>query len=199
MKAAAPPSKSPKSYHHGDLKLALVQASATLIERHGVEQFTLAAAAKMANVSAAAPYRHFADKTELVAAVRHKAFEEFHVALRRAYDAGGSARDRLQQIGFAYVRFAFTHPARFRLMFDRGAEGDEKEAGSAGYTLLLETVRAVYPTASTQVVRDLATAYWSLVHGFALLHMGAAASGPAALRKAEQQLRRSLQVTLTTP
>ena len=60
-------------YHHGDLRNALIIAAAELIERDGTLEFSMAEAAARAGVSAAAPYRHFADKEELLRAVRELA------------------------------------------------------------------------------------------------------------------------------
>ena len=57
------------NYHHGDLRNALIIAAAELIERDGTLEFSMAEAAAKAGVSAAAPYRHFADKDELILAV----------------------------------------------------------------------------------------------------------------------------------
>ena len=62
------------NYHHGDLSNALIAAAAELIERDGTLDFTMAEAAAKAGVSAAAPYRHFANKEELLRAVRDLAF-----------------------------------------------------------------------------------------------------------------------------
>ena len=61
------------NYHHGDLRNALIVAAAELIERDGTLDFSMAEAAASAGVSAAAPYRHFADKEELLRAVRELA------------------------------------------------------------------------------------------------------------------------------
>ena len=61
------------SYHHGDLRNALIIAAAELIERDGTLEFSMAEAAARAGVSAAAPYRHFCDKEELLRAVRELA------------------------------------------------------------------------------------------------------------------------------
>ena len=73
-----------QSYHHGDLKRALTSAALSLVAEKGPKGFTLTEAARRAGVSAAAPYRHFADKAELLAAVAEQGFLALHVALGAA-------------------------------------------------------------------------------------------------------------------
>jgi len=75
-------SKTRCNYHHGDLRNALITAAAELIERDNTLDFTMAEAAAKAGVSAAAPYRHFANREELLRAVRDLAFLGLHRASR---------------------------------------------------------------------------------------------------------------------
>ena len=70
-----------ESYHHGDLKRALTSAALSLVAEKGPKGFTLTEAARRAGVSAAAPYRHFADKASLLAAVAEQGFLELHEAV----------------------------------------------------------------------------------------------------------------------
>ena len=72
-----------QSYHHGDLKRALTSAALSLVAEKGPKGFTLTEAARRAGVSAAAPYRHFADKAELLAAVAEQGFHALHGDLGR--------------------------------------------------------------------------------------------------------------------
>ncbi|HRM76468.1 MAG TPA: helix-turn-helix domain-containing protein, partial [Paracoccus sp. (in: a-proteobacteria)] len=74
------------SYHHGNLRQALVEATVRLIEENGPQAFTLAEAARLAGVSAAAPYRHFTGRDELLEEVARQGFEEFADRLEAAYD-----------------------------------------------------------------------------------------------------------------
>ena len=76
------------SYHHGNLRQALVEATVRLIEENGPQGFTLAEAARLAGVSAAAPYRHFTGRDELLEEVARQGFEEFADRLEAAYDDG---------------------------------------------------------------------------------------------------------------
>src|SRR5438105_5575011 len=79
---------SGRGYHHGNLKEALVRAALELIAEKGPSGFTFAEAARWAGVSAAAPYRHFRDRDELLANVAEQGFARFEAALAHAWDDG---------------------------------------------------------------------------------------------------------------
>jgi AcrR family transcriptional regulator len=116
--SARGPPVDPRSYHHGDLRRSLVAAATKLLDRHGPHGRDAAGAARQAGVSQAAPYRHFASKEALLAAIAAEAF----VALRKACVAAvqadpGDPVHRLEVVAVAYVRFAVEHPARYRLMW----------------------------------------------------------------------------------
>ena len=108
---------APRSYHHGNLRQTLIAATIELIALRGPESFTLREAARHAGVSPAAPYRHFADKTVLLAAVASEGFDRLAEAIEREVAAAGDdVLGRLQAEGLAYVDFALAHPAWFRTM-----------------------------------------------------------------------------------
>src|SRR5215210_7562872 len=81
MPRAPRPAKKPAQYHHGDLKAALVQHAVDILRREGIEALTLRGVARAAGVSQAAPYRHFADRRELVAAVAEDGFRQLQQAM----------------------------------------------------------------------------------------------------------------------
>src|ERR1700728_5351323 len=91
------PSRSPMarrdSYHHGDLKRALTRAALSLVAEKGPKGFTLTEAARRAGVSAAAPYRHFADKAHLLATVAEQGFVDLHSALTAGGDAASEPKE----------------------------------------------------------------------------------------------------------
>lgn len=129
---------------------------------------SLREAARRAGVSAMAPYRHFADKDALLAAVATIGFERLAIATRAA-DSAGEPRTALNAQGVAYVAFACANPALFRLMFGAGSPTKTDElarAGAAAFGVLAERVRAMTPEAEA---RDRALASWALVHGLAML------------------------------
>ena len=106
------------SYHHGDLKRALTSAALSLVAEKGPKGFTLTEAARRAGVSAAAPYRHFADKAELLATVAEQGFRELHADLTAAAaDVAAEPKARVIELGRGYVRWAVTHPDHYHVMF----------------------------------------------------------------------------------
>src|SRR5579885_1357404 len=103
--------QKPRAYHHGDLRHTLIQAGVELLAEEGAQELDLRKVARRAGVSHAAPYRHFADKQALIAAVTEEGFrllaEEIQVALREVSD---EPFEQLLGIARAYVHFAKAHP-----------------------------------------------------------------------------------------
>lgn len=157
------------SYHHGDLRGALVAAGLAVLEEGGdPSALSLREAARRAGVSAMAPYRHFADKDALLAAVAEIGFGRLRDALAEA-DRAPDAYEALIGQGVAYVGFACTNPALFRLMFGAaascGGESAAKPAGAA-YAVLAERVAAL---AAPDDAPEHALRCWAIVHGIAAL------------------------------
>jgi AcrR family transcriptional regulator len=167
------------TYHHGDLRRALIDAGRAVLAERGVDGLSLREVARRAHVSQAAPYHHFADKAELVTAVVEVGFADFTAALRAAAgEAGDSALARLMAMGLAYVRFALSQPAVFRLMFrpelrdvgSSSAAAAMQAAGLTSYDVFRDAVAAAIEEGSIQgTVDDVALAAWSIVHGLATI------------------------------
>ncbi len=161
------------AYHHGDLRGALVEAGlAILAEGADVASLTLREAARRAGVSAMAPYRHFADKTALLAAIATVGFERLANA-QRAAESAGTPVAALRAQGVAYVAFACANPGLFRLMFGAGTP-ERKDtlaaAGQASFDLLAARVASVWPSLPFGAdMGDRVLANWALVHGLAML------------------------------
>jgi AcrR family transcriptional regulator len=111
-----------RPYHHGDLSRALVEAARRLLESEGPNALSLRAVAREAGVSPAAPYHHFKDKGELLAAVAHEGWTMLDAAMTRAKAKAVSKREALTELGVAYVCFAREHPALYRVMYDTARE-----------------------------------------------------------------------------
>ena len=166
------------SYHHGDLKRALSSAALSLVAEKGPKGFTLTEAARRAGVSAAAPYRHFADKAALLATVAEQGFRDLHAELAAAADAAPDPKGRVVELGRAYVRWAVAHPDHYRVMF--GAELSKADhpglavAGEQAFGDLLDAVATCQAAGIVdgQDPRELAAPLWSLVHGVASLAIG---------------------------
>lgn len=178
MARAARPrtNRAGQPYHHGNLRRALIDAALTLVEREGIDALTLRAAARRAGVSQAAPYRHFADKEALLAAVAEEGFNAMVEAMRRLGDDADGPLARLRALGLAYVRFAVEHPSHFRVMFspvlaDRSRYPTLDQAADECFALLEDGIAACQGTGDVRAgdVRDLALAAWSSVHGLAAL------------------------------
>jgi AcrR family transcriptional regulator len=112
---------SKRGYHHGNLRQALVEAALELIAVNGPTGFTMAEAAKLAEVSAAAPYRHFTGRDELIAEVAAQGFDLFADLLDHAYGGGQpSSLAAFEAVGQAYLAFARRHPGYYIAMFESG-------------------------------------------------------------------------------
>jgi AcrR family transcriptional regulator len=189
------------SYHHGNLRQALLDAALELLAERGVDGFTLREVARRAGVSHAAPYHHFADRGELVRAVVAQCFELLGSRLSdAATEAGEDPMDRLGAMGHAYVEFALDHPERYRLMFrtelsQAGTSEEPTDADAAGGTAFGTLMSAVQDAADRGLLRDgtdaggAAITAWSGVHGLSsLLLEGALGIRPADQRERARQL-----------
>ena len=106
------------AYHHGNLRQVLLEAAISLIGEVGPKAFTLREVARRAGVSHNAPYRHFQDRDELLAAVRTQGYRELTETMLNACGPRATALQRLKKAGLAYVAFALRRPEHFRAMFD---------------------------------------------------------------------------------
>lgn len=107
-----------ENYHHDDLKSELIQKGLMLLDEEGYEKFSLRKVAKACNVSHAAPYRHFRNKDELIAAIGAEAMVKFSQCLLKAVDQyPDDPRSQLREMGCLYVRFFTENPEYLRLIF----------------------------------------------------------------------------------
>ncbi len=158
------------SYHHGDLRAALVSAALELLEEGGATEFSLRAAARRAGVAPSAPYRHYADRDALLSAVAAVGYRELAEHLATAHPSP-STPDDLAAVAVAYVRFALQRPALFRVMFGEPCDRDsgERVAATAAIAAYVGAiVERCFPAADPEA---LSTAIWALVHGLAFLHL----------------------------
>lgn len=160
---------APRStYHHGDLRAALLRAANELLEEGA--PFSLRAIARRAGVSPTAPYRHFADRGAVESALAVQGMHDLMTDLAEVGDVPRTPAD-LAEMGVAYVRFALRRPGLYRLMFDNECDDTNDARVQASSTLhdhLGAAMKGVLPQADSQV---LATAAWSMAHGLASLHL----------------------------
>jgi len=160
------------SYHHGDLRAALIEAGLKLVEERGANDVGLREAARAVGVSATAIYRHFPDKTAFVHALAEAGLERLAAAQIAASDAAGGGAAGFNATGRAYVRFALANPGLFRLIFS-SAKGDpmdwENAPDDAMRLLRDNAVRLVAKERGPEEARLFALHSWALVHGLAVL------------------------------
>lgn len=112
-----------RGYHHGNLRQALVESALALIAERGPQGFTLSEAAKAADVTPAAVYRHFTGRDELLAEVARQGFDIFAALLEYAFDEGRpTALAAFEATGRAYLAFARKYPGHYQAMFESGLQ-----------------------------------------------------------------------------
>ena len=139
------PSEGPAKggrYHHGDLKAALIDVAITLIAERGVREFSLAEASRRLGVTVAAPYRHFADRDDLIAAVGVRALDAFTAALASEGRDTDPPEQRLAALARAYVRFAAEQRPLFDTLFVAGIDKSRYPEFRRAFHALEETFRA---------------------------------------------------------
>ncbi|OWA10976.1 TetR family transcriptional regulator [Streptomyces sp. CS227] len=153
-----------RTYHHGDLRRAVLAAAEEVIRAEGPQALSLRDLARRAGVSHAAPAHHFKDRTGLLTAFAAEGWTLFAAALQAAPD--------LRERGVAYVRFAHEYPAHFQVMFQPALLRTEDPALRAATAAAGEALRAGVagaPGADATQPRLAGVAAWSLAHGFASL------------------------------
>jgi AcrR family transcriptional regulator len=159
----------PKSYHHGGLRQALVEAGRAILEEEGAAALTLRACARRAGVSHAAPQHHFATASDLLAEIAATGFEDFVAAIAGGAAASQRSADKLKAMGRAYVAFAQSRPAIYDLMFGPKLGAHSRHLQDAMVAAWTQLAAGVADVAGSADVDAKAAHVWSLVHGFAML------------------------------
>jgi AcrR family transcriptional regulator len=152
-----------------------VDAALELVKEQGPAGITLREAARRAGVTHAAPYRHFADKEALLAAVAEEGFLRLREAIAESVN-GVEPAMRLEAIGVAYVRFARHNPSQFRVMFGSQV-GDKRryptlmQADQSVFDLLSESIRSAQDPGGLAPADParMGMIAWSMLHGVAAL------------------------------
>jgi len=165
------------TYHHGNLRQALLFHAFEVIAQEGLAKLTLRELARRAGVSHTAPYRHFKNKTDLIGSVAAEAFRDFRAFLESRMNEQEAPLQRLEALCIGYVEFAVRHPDRFTLMFDaelpnKSVHTELQETSMASFQLL---INAVTECQIDGVLRsgdpdDFALTAWSMSHGLAVLY-----------------------------
>ncbi len=192
------------SYHHGNLREALIDAALRLIAERGLGGFAFAELARAAGVSPAAPYRHFRDRGALVSELARRGFEQLRDELHAAWcDGQPDPAAAIERCGRAYLAFARRDPASYAAMFD-GAVGDTEPSLRIAADAAFATIRtaadaacAAAPPRGRPPALMVALHVWSLCHGIAALFTGVASPGRRPLpMTAEELLEAGLLVYL---
>lgn len=166
-------------YHHGNLRQALVEAALALIAERGPSGFTLSEAAKRADVTPAAVYRHFAGRDDLIAEVARQGYDIFAALMEFAYNDGQpSALAAFEATGRAYLAFARKYPGHYMAMFESGLSFN----AHPDLALVAGKARAVLEKAAEKLSdqmppdrRPPATMFsahvWAMSHGVVELYM----------------------------
>ena len=144
-----------QSYHHGDLSRALVREAVHTIQKDGVDALTLRAVGQKLGVSRTALYRHFADKSALLAAVASEGFRTLAYRLEDAWKTHRGGRKGFEAMGAAYVHFAVEHPSHYRVMFGGFVKGEEPDTelaveGAAAFQTLVDAIVALQKQGSVR-------------------------------------------------
>ena len=175
------------SYHHGDLKFALLRAGDEVLRERGLQGFTLRECARRAGVSHAAPKHHFADVTGFLTALAIRGFERLLATLREELAEAGMHPDaRMAATTRAYFRFADDWPEHFRIMFRSDLLNVDAEellfAARSTYTEMTNVVLALrgeppialsdlHNTVKTRDIMNDILLAWCFVHGYAHLRI----------------------------
>lgn len=157
-----------ETYHHGSLRVALLEQARAILDEGGPASVTLRETARRAGVSATATYRHFRDKDALLAAVAAEGFEQFAVRLAASIQGGRP----FTEMGRAYIKFALERPGLFRLMFSpliqaREAHPDLAIASAKAFEVLNSAAKTAGELSTGAPPSPIAA--WALVHGLSHL------------------------------
>jgi AcrR family transcriptional regulator len=169
--------KKKKTYHHGDLKNALIQAGVEILAEDGVSGLSLRKVALKAGVSHSAPYAHFVDKQALIAAISTEGFRQLYERVSGVTEKYKSQPSKqLIEVAWAYVQFAMDDPDRFKVMFSAVLE-KEKEypefvtESQRNFQLVKMIVEANQASGALRSgpTELAALSAWGIVHGFVML------------------------------
>jgi AcrR family transcriptional regulator len=171
------PVSQKSSYHHGDLRQALIDGAIAIITARDVDSVSLREVARQAGVSHTAPYRHFADKEGLLAAVAEEGFKGLSHALNATLKTKPAHPTlELELCGIAYVEYAIAHPSHYRVMFgahrgevDRFPELAQASAAAFGILVNLLSEGQVAGALRSGNPDQLAKVVWSMMHGLVML------------------------------
>jgi AcrR family transcriptional regulator len=168
MPDSAPPRPT---YHHGDLRASLIQATTEIVAEQGLPAFTVAEAARRSGVSSGAPFRHFADREELLAAAGTAAVDQLRERYREAIESKSDPAEALAAVSAAFVSFAVENPGGFELQSGAGYVSRRHPAMQDARRALTDLLVPIglELAADHEAALDLIGAQYALANGFAAL------------------------------
>jgi AcrR family transcriptional regulator len=171
--------KAKDSYHHGDLRHEIIEEAKIWIETKDISSLSLREIARRLGVSHNAPYRHFADKESLLAAIAQMGFEKLRQWLQQVLeDDALTPEEQIKALGIKYIEYALSNPAYYRVMYSAYLSDYQKypsleKAAEESFTILIETIAQGQKVGVIRPgdTRELAYVCWSLVHGISMLHL----------------------------
>lgn len=191
---------SSKSYHHGDLKNALIIAGLEILAESGISDLSLRKVSKRAGVSEAAPYRHYKDKEALLTEIAEQGFLRLSALLEQTENEyANDPRELFYQMGLTYLQFARRNPDSMRIMFRNRNELDAQqvahlqEASDLVFNCLIDLVEYCQ---QAHIARDghplsLALNYWTSIHGLSILLIDYGLSPEITQNQTDETLARS--------
>ncbi len=163
-------------YHHGDLSRALLLEAVRTIQKGGVGALTLRKVGERLGVSRTALYRHFADKSALLAAVASEGFRMLRQSTQDAWEQHGGGGEGFEAMGAAYVHFAVAHPSHYRVMFggfvrEGASDSEVAREGGGAFQVLVDAIVSLQAEGMLRKDHplELAQYIWANVHGIAML------------------------------
>lgn len=189
-----------KTYHHGDARSALIAAGLRHLETTPATELSLRQVAETAGLSRQAPYRHFADKEDLLAALAEAGFAELARRIEAAAGAQHYPEAALAAAAAIYIAFARELPQRFRLMFSRELVDLSRfpAAAAAGAAAYAGLERIVTAAVGEERAATRALAAWALVHGYAALSIELEVEAPEHLADRARQFAQLIVAAETT-
>ncbi|MBL8089260.1 MAG: TetR/AcrR family transcriptional regulator [Anaerolineales bacterium] len=185
-----------KTYHHGDLKNALIKAGVEILAKEGIGKLSLRKVALKAGVSHTAPYSHFSDKQSLIAAISTEGFQRLSKALDSAIKShANNPKKQLIEGAQAYVKFALANKDIFKIMFSSALEKEKDypafvEVSQKAFIQVIDIVRTCQ---EANIIKSgeadvLAVIIWGQVHGIIALAIEGQISHTVLEKKSLQEI-----------
>lgn len=166
-----------KNYHHGDLRRKLIETALEIISEHGLEKVSMRVLGQRLGVSRSAPYRHFANKSALLCAIAEDGYKKLTTVMNNSNKKlSDDPLTRLVNTGIAYVEFAVSNSAHYRIMFGNEILENKRtpELVKAAETSFNELLYAVKAGQDAKLVKSIntyiiANTLWSMTHGISTL------------------------------